>query len=105
MDLLVGVLNEHGFKARKPKGSFFLYVPAPKAGTGPDGKRIAFEKAEDFSQWLITNALISTVPWDDAGRYVRFSVTFIAKGETAEQRAADEKRVVASRSETGGCGR
>ena len=90
MDGLVGVLNAHGFKAKKPKGSFFLYVPAPKAATSPDGKRIAFEKAEEFSQWLITHALISTVPWDDAGAYVRFSVTFIAKGETQEQRVIGE---------------
>src|SRR3954471_23899672 len=66
MDLLCGVLNKHGFKARKPKGSFFLYVPAPKAAKSKDGKRTVFEKAEDFSQWLITNSLISTVPWDDA---------------------------------------
>ena len=90
MDSLVGVLNAHGFKAKKPKGSFFLYVPAPKAATSPDGKRIAFEKAEEFSQWLITHALISTVPWDDAGAYVRFSVTFIAKGDTQEQRVIRE---------------
>ena len=64
-------------------------MPAPKAAKAKDGKRTAFEKAEDFSQWLITNSLISTVPWDDAGAYVRFSVTFIAKGQ------AEEKRVVA----------
>ena len=89
MDQLVGVLNKHGFKARKPKGSFFLYVPAPKAATSPNGTRTVFEKAEEFSQWLITNALISTVPWDDAGAYVRFSVTFLAKG------ADDESRVIA----------
>ena len=90
MDNLVGVLNSHGFKAKKPKGSFFLYVPAPKAATSADGKRVAFEKAEEFSQWLITHALISTVPWDDAGAYVRFSVTFIAKGEAQEQRVIAE---------------
>ena len=30
-----------------------------------------------------------TVPWDDAGPYLRLSVTFIAKNE------ADERRVVA----------
>ena len=90
MDLLVGVLNKHGFKAKKPKGSFFLYVPAPKAAKGKDGKRTAFEKAEDFSQWLITHALISTVPWDDAGAYVRLSVTFIAKGEAEEKRVVGE---------------
>ena len=31
MDALVAVLDRRGFKARKPKGSFFLYVKAPKA--------------------------------------------------------------------------
>ncbi|QOV89497.1 LL-diaminopimelate aminotransferase [Humisphaera borealis] len=88
MDTLVGVLQKHGFNAKKPKGSFFLYVKCPKAATGKTGQRVAFEKAENFSQWMITENLISTVPWDDAGSYVRFSVTFIAKDE------ADEKRVI-----------
>ena len=37
-----------------------------------------------------TEKLISTVPWDDAGAYVRFSVTFIAKDQTDEQRALEE---------------
>jgi LL-diaminopimelate aminotransferase len=90
MDLLVGVLARHGFKAKKPNGSFFLYVPAPKAAKTKDGKRVTFEKAEDFSQWLITNSLISTVPWDDAGAFVRLSVTFIAKGEAEEKRVVGE---------------
>lgn len=34
--------------------------------------------------------LISTVPWDDAGPFVRFSVTFIAKGEEEERRVISE---------------
>jgi LL-diaminopimelate aminotransferase len=89
MDGLVQVLNRHGFGARKPRGSFFLYVRAPKAATGKNGQRVAFEKAETFSQWLITEKLISSVPWDDAGAYARFSVTFVAKDEV------DEKRVLA----------
>jgi len=79
MDGLVSALNKHGFSARKPKGSFFLYVKCPRG----------FENAEAFSQWLISEKLISTVPWDDAGAYVRFSVTFAAKDE------ADERRVLA----------
>jgi len=29
---------------------------------------------------MITQKLISTVPWDDAGAYVRFSVTFVCQG-------------------------
>jgi LL-diaminopimelate aminotransferase len=88
MDLLVPALNRLGFKTQKPKGSFFLYVAAPKTATGPSGT-IAFANGEEFSQWLITENLISTVPWDEAGAFVRFSVTFAAKGE------AEEKRVVA----------
>ena len=87
MDGLVQVLSRHGFAAKKPKGSFFLYVRIPRSAT--DGKRVTFETAEAFSQWMITQKLISTVPWDDAGAYVRFSVTFVARDQ------ADEKRVLA----------
>lgn len=90
MNGLVNVLNRHGFGARKPKGSFFLYVRAPRAATGQGPERVAFEKAESFSQWLITEKLISTVPWDDAGAYVRFSVTFEATDERDEKRVLDE---------------
>lgn len=80
MDLLVEVLNKAGFDAVKPAGSFFLYVKAPKAAVDPAGKRTEFASGEDVSQWLITNRLISTVPWDDSGHFVRFSVTFQAPG-------------------------
>ncbi|MFT4901981.1 MAG: LL-diaminopimelate aminotransferase [Lentimonas sp.] len=89
MDLLVGVLNQAGFNANKPKGSFFLYVAAPKSATAA-GVTTEFASGEDFSQWLITNELISTVPWDDCGNFVRFSVTFAAKGEAAEKEMAAE---------------
>jgi LL-diaminopimelate aminotransferase len=86
MEALVSVLNQCGFEARKPKGSFFCYVRAPKAVMKKDGTRIEFKNAEEVSQWLIAEKLISTVPWDDAGAYLRFSVTFIANGTTEEQR-------------------
>jgi len=91
MDLLVETLCAVGFKARKPRGSFFLYVAIPKRAVAADNseKSVDFPTAEAFSQWLITENLISTVPWDDAGAYVRFSVTFAAKD------VEDEKRVVA----------
>jgi LL-diaminopimelate aminotransferase len=89
MDGLVTILNKHGLHAKKPRGSFFLYVKAPKSASH-NGKTTSFEKAEHFSQWMITEKLISTVPWDDAGSYVRFSVTFIAKDEAEEQRVLGE---------------
>lgn len=90
MDALVRLLTERGFKAAKPKGSFFLYVKAPRAATNRDGRRVEFKTAEDVSQWLITEKLISTVPWDDAGAYLRFSVTFVARDEAEERRVLAE---------------
>src|SRR5437763_16418111 len=90
MGALVHVLSQAGFNAKKPKGSFFLYVKAPRAARKKEGACIEFKSAEDISQWLITEKLISTVPWDDAGAYLRFSVRFIAKGEKDEQRVLNE---------------
>jgi LL-diaminopimelate aminotransferase len=64
-----------------PKGSFYLYVKAPKGIEGGE----SFASGEDFSQWLIREKLISSVPWDDAGHFVRFSATFVARGGAAEE--------------------
>ncbi len=89
MDLLTTALNHNGFSAKKPKGSFFLYVTAPKSAT-VDGVSTEFDSGEAFSQWLITNELISTVPWDDCGNFVRFSVTFAAKGVAKEKEIVDD---------------
>jgi LL-diaminopimelate aminotransferase len=81
---MVNVLSELGFSAKMPAGTFYLYVKMPKGVR--NGKR--FANAEGFSEFLITEKLISTVPWDDVGSYVRFSATFETK------RAADEQRVL-----------
>ncbi len=85
-DLLVNALNEAGFNASKPKGSFYCYVRAP-VGTG-DGKK--FNSASEVSEFLIREAQISTVPWDDAGPYLRFSVTFEADSADKEKEITDE---------------
>ncbi|QED47364.1 LL-diaminopimelate aminotransferase [Cytobacillus dafuensis] len=85
-ELLSKALRECGIYAEKSKGSFFLYTKAPKAVVGgPD-----FHTAEEFSNYLIKEHLISTVPWDDAGSYVRFSVTFQADGLQAEMDVIEE---------------
>jgi LL-diaminopimelate aminotransferase len=81
-----GVLAEMGFNAKMPAGTFYLYVKMPKGVKG--GRR--FANAEEFSEFLITEKLISTVPWDDAGPYIRFSATFESKGRTDELRVLDE---------------
>lgn len=85
-DMLVDTLQNLGFDAKKPKGSFYLYVPIPK-GTKAGHK---FKTAEDFSQFLIREKLISTVPWDDAGHFVRFSVTFLAVDFHEEKQIMEE---------------
>ena len=91
MDLLVPTLQRLGFAVEKPRGSFFLYVPAPRSARGADGQEITFESAEACAQWMITEHLVSTVPWDDAGAYLRFSVTFQAPGgEASERRVVEE---------------
>jgi LL-diaminopimelate aminotransferase len=81
-----GALAELGFNAKMPAGTFYLYVKMPKGVSG--GRR--FANAEEFSEFLITEKLISTVPWDDAGPYIRFSATFEAKGGADERRVLDE---------------
>jgi len=83
--LLVPALRSAGFDAHESGGTFYCYARAP-IGTA-DGRR--FDSAAAFSDWLIRERLVSTVPWDDAGAYVRFSVTFEAPTP------ADEVRVIA----------
>ena len=90
MDGLVEVLRSAGLDAVKPGGSFFLYLPSPKAAVKSNGERIDFENGEAASQWLIREKLISTVPWDDAGAFLRFSVTFAAPTINEEKRVLSE---------------
>ena len=86
MTALTNTLRKLGFQADVPQGSFYLYVGIPK-GTA-DGMK--FDSAEEFSQWLIADKLISTVPWDDAGHFVRFSATFEASDVEEEAKVLQE---------------
>jgi len=77
---LVDVLSRCGFDCRMPGGSYFLYTGSPKGVAGGP----SFDSAEAASQYLITEHSICTVPWDDAGAYLRFSATYEAADEPAE---------------------
>ena len=77
---LVEVLRRCGFDCQMPGGSYFLYTPSP---SGIDGGP-TFANAEAAGQYLITEHSICTVPWDNAGPYLRFSVTYEAADEAAE---------------------
>src|SRR6516162_2308530 len=76
---LVAVLGKVGFKANMPGGTYFLYVRAPRSGGGK-----SFANAEEASQFLIHEQSVICVPWDNAGPYLRFSVTYLAKDEAEE---------------------
>jgi LL-diaminopimelate aminotransferase len=82
---IVQVLLKAGFDAAMPGGTFYLYVPAPK-GAG----NVLFANAEAASQFLIKEHLISTVPWDDCGAFLRFSATFESKGDSDDDRVIAE---------------
>lgn len=86
LEKLVAMLKRCGFHCEMPGGTYFLYTPSPKgfASGGSGGSAINFENAEAASQYLITEQSICTVPWDDAGAFLRFSVTYEAADEKAE---------------------
>ncbi len=85
---LVAVLRDCGFQSEMPGGTYFLYTAAP-VGTKTG---IDFPAAEDATRHLIEELGIVTVPWDDAGAYLRFSVTYEAADEAAEDALMAETR-------------
>lgn len=84
---LVTMLKTCGFDCEMPGGSYFLYCPSPRAAAGKE-----FGNAEAASQHLITQQSIVTVPWDEAGPYLRFSVTYEAADEAAEDALMTETK-------------
>jgi LL-diaminopimelate aminotransferase len=82
---MVRALKAAGFKASMPGGTFYLYVPAPKSAGAEE-----FATAEEASQFLIRQHSVSTVPWDDAGRFLRFSATFESQDDKDDARVIDE---------------
>ncbi len=80
MEKLVAVLNDAGFEASMPGGTYFLYTKTPTATASGE----KFPAAEDATRFLIEELGIVTVPWDDAGSFLRFSVTYMAENEAVE---------------------
>ena len=64
----------YGNSTRFYCGTFYCYFPIPR-GTKSGYK---FKNAQDASLYILKNAFVSTVAWDDAGSYLRFSVTYEA---------------------------
>jgi LL-diaminopimelate aminotransferase len=77
---LVDTLNSCGFQSQMPGGSYFLYTRAPRGVQGGP----VFATAEEASQYLIREFSMVTVPWHEGGQYLRFSATYVAEDEAAE---------------------
>jgi len=80
LEKLVATLRECGFECEMPGGTYFLYTKAPSGTKSGE----SFAKAEDATRHLIEQFGIVTVPWDDAGSFLRFSVTYVAQTEADE---------------------
>ncbi len=89
MKALVETLNEIGFDARVPAGTYYCYVKTPTSAKVKNGSRIYFEDAEEVATFLIEEAMVSVVPWTEAGDYLRFSVTYDA-GEDTDYECMEE---------------
>lgn len=83
---LVTMLKDVGFDCEMPGGTYFMYTRAPKAAAGD----VTFADAEAASQHLITQSSIITVPWGEAGPFLRFSVTYVAPTEADEDALMQE---------------
>jgi len=88
LDKLVACLRSCGFECEAPGGSYFLYTKSPQGIAG--GQK--FANAEEASQYFITQHSMVTVPWDDAGSFLRFSVTYEANDEAEEDALMEETK-------------
>lgn len=80
LEKLVTMLRECGFDCEMPGGTYFLYTKSPSGTKSGE----TFAAAEDATRHLIEQFGIVTVPWDDAGPFLRFSVTYVAETEADE---------------------
>ncbi|TWT80928.1 LL-diaminopimelate aminotransferase [Planctomycetes bacterium CA13] len=88
LEKLVATLNQCGFDCEMPGGTYFLYAKSPSGTKSGE----SFAKAEDATRHLIEQFGIVTVPWDDAGSFLRFSVTYVADTEADEDALMQETK-------------
>lgn len=88
LEKLVATLTACGFECDMPGGTYFLYAKSP---TGTKTGE-TFKAAEDATRFLIEEQGIVTVPWDDAGAFLRFSVTYVAGSEAEEDALMEETK-------------
>ncbi len=60
------ILNKYNIESSVSKGTFYLYVHAPRN----------FKSGDEFARYLLDNCGIFVIPWDEVEHCVRFSMTF-----------------------------
>lgn len=76
MKKIAMVLFEHGLYAYIPYATFYLYVKIPIQIKGH-----IFHGAKEFAMYLLENFGIMTIPYDEEGHYIRFSMTYVTDDE------------------------
>jgi LL-diaminopimelate aminotransferase len=71
LERVASILNKAGIEAKSAPGTFYLYVECPKEFRGQK-----IETAQQMADLLISRYGIITVPWEEAGACLRFSMTF-----------------------------
>ena len=81
------MLTRCGFTCKMPGGTYFLYTKVPQSifqARAVQYLQWISKTPKPASQFLINEHSICTVPWDDAGPFLRFSVTYEAPNEKDE---------------------
>lgn len=81
------ILTAAGIPCQASPSTFYLYVAVPELFQGQ-----RFATAQAMADYLITRYGIITVPWDEAGQHLRFSMTF----EVGTRDFSDEDAVFAT---------
>ena len=68
------ILNKYNLTCFLSKGTFYLYLKVPEN----------FNNADEFTRFLLDNAGIFTIPFDEVDSYVRLSMTFKVKNTEEE---------------------
>ena len=73
MKKISSILNKYNIISKLSDGTFYLFVKVPDK----------FNNADTFTRYLLDKCGIFTIPYDEVGHHVRFSMTF--KVNTTEQ--------------------
>jgi LL-diaminopimelate aminotransferase len=71
LEKVTAILNKAGIEASCSPSTFYLYVKVPEVYRGEPVK-----SAQAMADILISRYGLITVPWDESGPYLRFSMTF-----------------------------